>query len=399
VYNVVIFLIGSSLQTAATTPSRLYLALTLLSFSEYSLLVHLVAGRAIAGLAVGALTHVIPMYLAEISSANIRGSLVALQQLAITFGVSETTHPEVIHLIPHNAGPHWLYVTIAFTCSYISSSFEDWLAYGTSHIGGTRCAPEVPYSGPLLNGSPTFDPYNDVPVGGCTGQNQASWRVPLGFQLFPALVCLSHILVSLLIPMNVQCLGVGMFFMPYSPRWLMEQGREEEALQTLSRLRRKPVGERSVRFEFLEIMAEVRYAREARAVAYPDAGSFRLFVNNYWIFFSSWSKFKRLAVGCLTMFFQQFTVHVRQTSTFSYVLTCGLLGVQCQSLAHILLQLSRVTHISLGHHLLCAYKSVIQNISIAELNRFPSAVFGQLDLNPNTTSLLASGLYGIVNVS
>jgi len=94
----VIFLIGSSLQTAATAASKLYLVLTLLKFVEYSSLVHLIAGRVIAGLAVGALTHVIPMYLAEISSANIRGSLVALQQLTITFGVSETTHTEVIHL-------------------------------------------------------------------------------------------------------------------------------------------------------------------------------------------------------------------------------------------------------------------------------------------------------------
>jgi len=58
------------------------------------LLDYLFGGRAVAGLAIGALTHVIPMYLAEISSANIRGSLVSLQQLAITFGVSETTSTE-----------------------------------------------------------------------------------------------------------------------------------------------------------------------------------------------------------------------------------------------------------------------------------------------------------------
>jgi len=114
--------------------------------------------------------------------------------------------------------------------------------------------------------------------------------------------------------MDVQCLGIGMLFMPYSPRWLMKQGREEEALQTLSRLRRKPADDRSVRFEFLEIMAEVRYAREAMKAAYPDAGSFRMFINNYLIFLSSWPKFKRLAIGGLTMFFQQFIVCGRYTT-------------------------------------------------------------------------------------
>ncbi|KAI5991744.1 general substrate transporter [Pisolithus orientalis] len=195
--NIVIFLIGGALQTGATAERHFFI------------------GRAIAGLAVGALTHVVPMYLAEISSANIRGALVALQQLSITLGV-------------------------------------DWIAYGTSHIGGTRCAPGVQYTGPLLNGSPTFDPYTDVPGGGCTSQKQASWRVPIGIQLFPALL-----------------LGIGMAFMPYSPRWLMERGRDDEALQTLSSLRRKPLGDLALRYEFLEIKAELRYSREITALKYP----------------------------------------------------------------------------------------------------------------------------------
>jgi MFS family permease len=69
-------------------------------------LVYLFVGRAISGLAIGALTHVVPMYLAEISSANIRGSLVSLQQLAIALGVGETTsNTEVIHLTPHDVDP------------------------------------------------------------------------------------------------------------------------------------------------------------------------------------------------------------------------------------------------------------------------------------------------------
>jgi MFS family permease len=271
--NVVLFLIGSALQTAATSQDYLF------------------GGRAVSGLAIGALTHVVPMYLAEISSANVRGSLVALQQLSITLGI---------------------------LVSY-------WLAYGTLHIGGTRCAPGVSYTGPLLNGSPTFDPYTDVLAGGCTGQKQASWRVPIGFQMFPAL-----------------CLGIGMAFMPYSPRWLMEQEREEEALSTLSMLRRKPSDNLAVRYEFLEIKAEVRYSREANELAYPNAGPLRRFVNNYIALVATWPKFKRLAVGCLTMFYQQF-------------------------------------------------------MGINAIIYYAPTIFGQLGLNPNTTSLLATGVYGIVN--
>ncbi|KAI6138512.1 D-xylose-proton symporter [Pisolithus tinctorius] len=272
--NIVIFLIGGALQTGATAERHFFI------------------GRAIAGLAVGALTHVVPMYLAEISSANIRGALVALQQLSITLGI---------------------------LISY-------WIAYGTSHIGGTRCAPGVQYTGPLLNGSPTFDPYTDVPAGGCTGQKQASWRVPIGIQLFPALL-----------------LGIGMAFMPYSPRWLMERGRDDEALQTLSSLRRKPLGDLAVRYEFLEIKAELRYSREITALKYPNASKFQRFINNYIALISTWPKFKRLAVGCLTMFYQQFIV------------------------------------------------------GINAIIYYAPTIFGQLGLNPNTTSLLATGLYGILN--
>lgn len=45
------------------------------------------AGRWFAGMGVGALSMLVPMYNAELASAGIRGSLVALQQLAITFGI------------------------------------------------------------------------------------------------------------------------------------------------------------------------------------------------------------------------------------------------------------------------------------------------------------------------
>ena len=39
------------------------------------------------GLGVGSLSMVVPLYNAEIAPPEVRGSLVALQQLAITFGI------------------------------------------------------------------------------------------------------------------------------------------------------------------------------------------------------------------------------------------------------------------------------------------------------------------------
>jgi hypothetical protein len=48
-FHVVLFLLGSGLQTGATNEGELF------------------GGRAVAGLAIGALTHVVPMYIAEVS--------------------------------------------------------------------------------------------------------------------------------------------------------------------------------------------------------------------------------------------------------------------------------------------------------------------------------------------
>lgn len=46
-----------------------------------------VIGRFITGLGVGSLSMVVPLYNAEIAPPEVRGSLVGLQQLAITFGI------------------------------------------------------------------------------------------------------------------------------------------------------------------------------------------------------------------------------------------------------------------------------------------------------------------------
>ena len=44
-------------------------------------------GRFVTGLGVGSLSMIVPLYNAELAPPEIRGSLVAVQQLAITFGI------------------------------------------------------------------------------------------------------------------------------------------------------------------------------------------------------------------------------------------------------------------------------------------------------------------------
>lgn len=155
----------------------------------------------------------------------------------------------------------------------------DWIAYGTSHIGGVRCS-DLPYTGPLSNGEPTFDAYRDVPPGGCTGQKDMAWRIPVGIQMLPAVI-----------------LGVGMFFMPYSPRWLVEVGRDDEAHATLAWLRSLPPNAPSVMREFVEIKAEILTVREIRAAHNRGKSGFSSFAQPYIELFSSRANFHRLAMG------------------------------------------------------------------------------------------------------
>ncbi|RFU33793.1 hypothetical protein B7463_g2531, partial [Scytalidium lignicola] len=85
----------------------------------------ILGGRFITGMGVGSLSMIVPMYNAEVAPPEVRGSLVALQQLAI--------------------------------CAGIMTSF--WIDYGTNYIGGTG-----------------------------DGQSEAAWLVPICLQLAPAIV-------------------------------------------------------------------------------------------------------------------------------------------------------------------------------------------------------------------
>ncbi|KAI6997572.1 putative MFS monosaccharide transporter [Hortaea werneckii] len=229
---------------------------------------YVLAGRFVTGLGVGAFSMLVPLYNAELAPPEVRGALVALQQLATTFGIM---------------------------VSY-------WIGYGTNFIGGTGA-----------------------------GQSEAAWLIPICIQLGPALV-----------------LAAGMImFMPQSPRHLMNRGREQECLETLARLRSTTIEDIRVRIEFLEIKAvrefEVMTARER----YPHLqdgslkSNFLIGCKDYASLITNKGLFKRTTVAVLTMVFQQWN------------------GVNA-------------------------------------ILYYAPFIFAGVGLNGNTTSLLASGVVGIV---
>ncbi|KAJ9300237.1 hypothetical protein DTO271G3_2354 [Paecilomyces variotii] len=226
------------------------------------------AGRFVTGLGVGSLSMIVPLYNAELAPPEIRGSLVAVQQLAITFGIM-----------------------VSF-----------WIGYGTNYIGGTG-----------------------------QGQSDAAWLVPVCIQLAPALL-----------------LAAGMIlFMPQSPRHLMNQGREKECLETLAKLRRTSPDDLLVRIEFLEVKAMRLFEIETSAKKYPQwqDGSFKsrfmIAFNDYLSLVTNKSLFKRTIVACLIMTFQQWN-------------------------------------------------------GINAINYYAPFIFKGFELSGNTTSLLATGVVGII---
>ncbi|KZP22116.1 general substrate transporter [Athelia psychrophila] len=90
---------------------------------------------------------------------------------------------------------------------------------------------------------------------GCSYINSvASFRIPWALQMIPAII-----------------LSLGMTFFPESPRWLIDHGREEEALEILADLHGQ--GDQTnelVVLEYEEIKGQVYFEREQGAKSYAD---------------------------------------------------------------------------------------------------------------------------------
>jgi hypothetical protein len=183
-----------------------------------------------------------------------------------------------------------------------------WLCYGTSFIGGQACDA----NGNAQFGDGEFNPYTDVPVGGCTGQTELAWRLPLCLQCVPAIILLG-----------------ASFFLPFSPRWLMSKGREEEARVNIAKLHGLDVDSEIVETEWLEIKAAVMFDERTAREQHPNKQGLSLSIAKVTMLITNKGLFRRLTLGCVLMFFQQFTVS-RQNARYIQRLTCA--GYQCDHL-------------------------------------------------------------------
>jgi len=101
--------------------------------------------------------------------------------------------------------------------------------------------------------------------------------------------------------------------MPQSPRWLVDQGRDEECRQILASLRRLSIDHPLVTMEFLEIKAQKVFETRISERDFPQyqdpslSSKFMLGVHSYLSLFNKRSNFKRTTVAVLIMTFQQWT--------------------------------------------------------------------------------------------
>jgi MFS family permease len=121
-----------------------------------------------------------------------------------------------------------------------------------------------------------------------------SWRLPFLLQMVPAFV-----------------LGAGVYWLPFSPRWLASKGRSAEALQSFAKLRRLPADDPRVQLEHIDIQAEVTFHQQVSAEKHPKLqdgtkkSAIKLEIASWTDLFKTYC-WRRTHVGVGLMFFQQF---------------------------------------------------------------------------------------------
>lgn len=140
---------------------------------------------------------------------------------------------------------------------------------------------------------------------------------------------------------------IGITLMPFTPRWLVHHGREVEAHQTLARLRGLPLEHELVELEFLEIKAQSLFEKATVAEKYPHLSkqtawnTFKLQFVAIGSLLATKPMRKRVIVATVEMFFSQWS-------------------------------------------------------GINAILYYAPTIFGEMGLSTNTTSLLATGVVGIL---
>ena len=132
---------------------------------------------------------------------------------------------------------------------------------------------------------------------GISADSTGQWRVPLGIQLLPAII-----------------LGAVIFLFPESPRWLVDHGKEDQALRTLANLHAHGnEHDPFVLAEFDQIKAQVYHERQVEAKSYIEL-------------FRSKSSFRRLFLACAL----QASVQMTGVSAIQYysVQIYGMVGIK-----------------------------------------------------------------------
>ena len=99
-----------------------------------------------------------------------------------------------------------------------------WIGYGSNYIGGTG-----------------------------DSQSDLAWRLPSIIQGIPAVL-----------------LAAGIWLMPFSPRWLVKKGRDDEARRTLAWLRSRDINDDLIQIEYLEIKAEQLFEQRVYEREFPN---------------------------------------------------------------------------------------------------------------------------------
>nr|KIR44859.1 sugar transporter [Cryptococcus bacillisporus CA1280] len=121
---------------------------------------------------------------------------------------------------------------------------------------------------------------------------------------------------SFRLPFTVQvvpciALGIGLWLLPYSPRWLATVGRDQDALNALIRLRRLPSSDPRLQAEWITIRAEAIQQREVVITSHPHLQGGSGFVQDFKLEMHAWfDMFKpniiaRTMIGVMLMVFQQ----------------------------------------------------------------------------------------------